>query len=359
MPSLARVLNDRLNHWIFYGFPADGYQLALFRIFLAFYYLIWSGVPGFTDRLGAFPTGIFNPPPGVMRLFSGIPDPLLVQLIDIILPLLWVMLAIGLFTRVVSILLSLIMIVFFGFLYSSGKIDHNFIAWLTLLVMSFSNWGNYWSVDAALGRASAKTHTWPISLMAMILGFGWFTAGTIKIAGGWLATDASMSHAFFLRNYYRTGRSGLLSEWFINLDSAFIWECLDWITILFETGFLLAAFIPVVFRGFTLMALLFHLMVLLQLNITFSHYQPLYLLFWVPCLRLDDLPTFFAERQQRIRLISALVLLLAVLVYYLFGRSPIALLWSSLGLAHLKPLSTLILPFFVLAGGIWWNARRS
>lgn len=358
MSSIVRTLNNCIDRWIFQSFPAEGYQLALFRIFLASYYLVWTGVPQFSHRLAAFPEGIFNPPPGLMRLFQGIPSPTIVQATDIVLPLLWVMLAIGLFTRVVSILLSLTMILFFGFLYSSGKIDHNFIAWLTLLVMAFSNWGKYWSVDAALGRASAKTHAWPITLLAMILGYGWFTAGTIKIAGGWLATNASMSHAFFLRNYYRTGRSGLLSDWFIQLESPLIWEVLDWMTIIFETGFLVAVFIPVVFRGFTLMALLFHLMVLLQLNITFSHYQPLYLLFWIPLLRLDGLPAFFAARQRRIIQVAVGLVLLALGTHYALGRSPVAFLLAAVKLDQLKTLFTLLLPFVLLAAGWWWNTRR-
>lgn len=358
MYSFVTQLGKRLDTWIFAGFSVNADQLSAFRIFFAGYYLLWVGVPSFSNRLAAFPEGIFLPPPGPMRLFSGIPDPWIIQGIDALLPLLWVMLAIGLFTRWVSVLLSVLMILLFGWVYSSGKIDHNFIAWLTPLVMAFSNWGKKWSVDAAWGRSSGTTQAWPVSLMAMILGYGWFTAGTIKIAGGWLDTETAMSQAFFLRNYYGTERAGLLSDWFIQLQSPLIWEGLDWLTIVFETGFLIAAFFPALFRLFTLTAICFHLMVLLQLNIVFAHYQPLYLLFWTPYLSATWLRSFFAERQATKRSIAAGLLLLCLSTEYLANRSPVDLLILMLGDRSLKPFFTLLLPLLIIGTGFWIWLRK-
>jgi hypothetical protein len=67
------------------------------------------------------------------------------------------------------------------------------------------------------------------------------------------------------------GRDALLVPLAIQIDNRFIWELLDWSTILFEVGFLAAVWRPKWFKFFLVIAVFFHFSTQLLMNISFLH----------------------------------------------------------------------------------------
>ena len=351
------------DDWALSGYKVSTLQLGLFRVFYASYFLFWSKVPDFSDTLNAFPKGIFNPPPGLAAMANGIPNSLFLEVADMVILVLFGLLFLGFFTRWVSILLCVLITIMFGFVYGSGKIDHNFVAWLTLLVMSFSNWGASFSLDALLFGKDRSICSWPVSLLSLILGFAWFTAGSVKLLGGWLDITDQMSQAFFLRNYYALDRTDFLAGFFLEIHSPFLWEILDWITVVFEIGFLFAAFIPRLFRIWTLVACVFHLIVFLQLNIPFSEYQPLYLLFWLPLLQTSQVND--TSQKKKILLIGGVFISICFVVQIFQGIPVFLLVLDLLTLDKYYyplllglPLVILLTGFVVSQKKISWPGRN-
>src|SRR5690625_5725460 len=65
--------------------------------------------------------------------------------------------------------------------------------------MAFTNWGAAYSVDSCRQNSSDQTaESWPLTLLALLIGFMMFTAGVPKILGGWLdpSTQAVQGHLF-------------------------------------------------------------------------------------------------------------------------------------------------------------------
>lgn len=154
------------------------------------------------------------------------------------------------------------------------------ILWAILpLVMAFSNWGSNLSLDAEKSMNTKKSENWPISFMALFVGFAFFTSGFAKIYGGWLSTDGAATWQYFINVFYKTGRTDLLANYFTQLDNLYLWESLDWFVVCFETLFLPAVFFPKIFRFFCLLGVIFHFGVFLILNISFSIHIIVFLLF--------------------------------------------------------------------------------
>ena len=75
-----------------------------------------------------------------------------------------------------------------------------------------------------------------------MLGFGFFTAGIIKLLCGWLNPCHSMVYSYFLKFFYIYGLEGILSNVFLQRNWLPFWELQDWMTLFLEMGFLVAIF---------------------------------------------------------------------------------------------------------------------
>lgn len=307
-------LKQFYEKWIFNAYLCTSSQLGLFRIAFIFILIFFVGVPQFSNKIINFPDGFYNPPPFFGQIFSDIPPILYFRITDIILYLGFFCTLIGLFTKVSGITSASLTIINFGFIFSTGKIDHSFILWFTLFIMSFSGWEKNFSIDSIIfNTKNIKVQTWLFSLLSLSLGFAFFTAGLIKLISGWLGTADSMVRAFFLRNYYVQQKQEYLANFFENLNFQLFWEIGDWFTVFFEIGFLAVVFQVSLFRFFTLLAIFFHGMVMLMMNISFSAYFSVYLLFWTPLIpnkiviKIQD--TFHKLTQNRTRLLITILIL--------------------------------------------------
>ncbi|RDV16676.1 hypothetical protein DXT99_02520 [Pontibacter diazotrophicus] len=263
---------------IFDSFQLTPESLGLYRILYALFLLIF-GVPNFT-WISRFPDVFYNPPLlSLHTFFSGFPSYWFLLLVSLGTCISTVLLLFGYKTRLTSILLALFIFTGKSFAYSFGKIDHDFLIWIIPLVMSFSNWGAAYSLDAKLKHQDRVVQNWPVVLLALILSFAMFSAGLPKLLGGWLDISTHAVRGHFLREFYVNERQDLLAPFFLNLNSALVWEFFDYAGVFLEVFFIFAIIRPNLFRFFVICAIFFHVFNYLMLNIAFSINIILYLLF--------------------------------------------------------------------------------
>jgi len=282
--------------------------LGAFRILYALTFVFLLGIPQF-EYLSKLPDFLYNPPPGLARLFSGFPGPGVIHVIDVLIVISILAVLVGWQTRVASYVFGGLVILCKTWAYSLGKIDHDFLVWLVPLCLGW-HWGRGVSVDALVRKNEQhSTVSWPITFYALFLAFGFFSAAVPKILGGWLDPSFSMFREFVNVKLHRQATPDWMGELLSGIHTPFIWEIFDWLTIAFEAGFLLALLNVRAFRIFTAVAVTFHLCVYMTLGIAFTAYFSIYPLFWIPLL----LP-----KEKNVRLKPFLIVLGLLAVYNIF-----------------------------------------
>ena len=202
----------------------------------------------------------FHPPLGPFLLFSGYPSAEWVRLFEGALFLLFAFWLAGRGGWKVGGAISLILTLLSGFVYCTGKVDHDFIILLAPLLLTLPK-----SRDS----------------LAVIIAIYYASSGFAKAAGYWLdpASQASLSWALYYRDVHQP--PALLLDWALHSFPGWFWEVCDLATVGFELAVPLAI-IPR-FRKFILPAIpLFHIGVLLLFGIDFSRllllYRPLAIL---------------------------------------------------------------------------------
>lgn len=350
----------RFEKWIFESYSPSAEGLALYRIFASLFFLFFL-LPDFNyySVLSAFPDDFYAPPPGPMALFDSFPQVWFLQGVHILLVLCWAAILIGYKTKWVSIAAGVLLLILQGFLFSLGKINHELLISVTPIIMAFSNWGAAYSLDAVFGKSDESVQGWPLVLLALVIGFMMFTAGFPKILGGWLDPSTQATKGHLLNQYFVRGREELLAPYAVQWDFPLLWELLDWGTILFEVGFLVAVLRPGWTRLFVCMAVLFHFSTMLTLNIAFLVNFLVYAAF----VKWDSVHSWLQKQANHVNhlrtiLIAALLLTLffAVLKWlsdagFLFSPAEPALHEVILlGIAVLIVIFTAIYKFSGLAG---------
>jgi hypothetical protein len=215
-----------------------------------------------------------------MMLFSDFPPVWIAQAMRLLLIVSLVALLVGYRTRAASLFTGGLLLMGYGFAFSIGKVNHVMLFVLLPFVMSASNWGAAYSIDAHRRSAARQdVHAWPLTLMALLVGFAMFTAGFSKLLGGWLDPTVLATQGHFLKQFFVSGRQDLLAPIFLSIDSVLFWKALDVATVLFEMGFLVAAFHPTATRLFAASAVLFHFSTMMMLNISFAIHLVVYAAF--------------------------------------------------------------------------------
>ncbi len=327
------TLNQKFNRWIFDSYRISPENLGLFRIIYALYFLFINGLPKF-EWIAAYPNALFTPPIGIARFFPGFPPELVLNAFGYIIALLFIFLLFGYKTRFVSLAITCVAVLAKSFDYSLGKICHDLLPWMIPFVMSFSNWGAAYSIDAKKGLANKEVASWPITWMSIILGFAMFTAGYPKMMGGWMMLDSLAVKNYLLSQYFVHENTQLLASFFVNIESPIVWEFFDWAPIIFEIGFLAAIIRPSIFRAFTIIALTFHLMNMLILNIGFEMFAILYLLFWAPLFSVNH--TRIASYFNKIKpaFIVAFGLLYMTMFHFIADR-PLLIVTDAVGIDYI------------------------
>ncbi len=330
-----KTLMTRFGSWLenAYSVPVEG--LALYRIFYAGYFLLIGGVPNFT-WLAQNPDYFYRPIPlSLGTFFSAFPPFWFLATLSVGLGVLFVFLLFGYHTRTVSFLLSVALVVGHTFTYSFGKVDHNILLLLIPGVMAFSSWGEAYSLDAVSGKRTGRpVECWPLTLLAWMLCFAFLTSGIPKLLGGWLQVSSHAIRYHLVENYYIVQRQDFLAPYFINITNDFMWESLDYATIIFEVGFVIAFIHRRLLNVFILVAVLFHYMNLLILNIAFLDNFTTYMAFmsWVPIVAYIEkkgIADFFRRFYTTRNLIIVTLLFLVFLSVIHFTSEDITLTWPS------------------------------
>jgi hypothetical protein len=256
-----------LDRWIFGLLPTAPRSLGIYRILVGAYFVLFMApVVGFPS----FPSSFYAPPLGPFRLLGAPPPSWFFLLVSAGLSVSSVALLVGYRTTVASLTTGLLGFLGDGFVYSYGKIDHTFILVFAVpIIMAASGWGSEYSVDALRRTSRRAVDAWPLSLLALLLGFMMFTAGLPKLLTGWLNPSTHAAEGHFVLNYL-TGRHEFLAPFFLHIQNGAFWEVLDDITVVFEVGFLLAIASRTSLRLFCAVAVLFHTAILLMMNIDFT-----------------------------------------------------------------------------------------
>ncbi len=255
----------------------DARSLSIFRIIFASYLLFFFNPSTRYQWISQFPDIFYNPPVlSIAALFSKIPPDAFFQVVEFLFPLLFIILLFGYKTRYVSLILSLLMMICDSFHYSFGKIDHgHHLPVIMLFLMTFSDWGRYYSIDSYNGikKKFSKKRNYGLSLMALCICFGFFTAGYPKYT--WFDLDLSTQavRSWLNTAYYIKKTDRYLTGYFVELTSNLFWELIDSFAFLFEIMFITACFTNrKIFRVYLCLAVFFHFANYLMLNIGF-HYN--------------------------------------------------------------------------------------
>lgn len=362
-----------LDRWIFGMLPADARSLGIYRILVGAYVVLFIAP---VVRFPSFPGSFFAPPLGPFRLLLAPPPGWFFMLVSAAISVSSVALLVGYRTTAASLATGLLGILAYGFVYSFGKIDHNYIlVFVVPIVMSASGWGSFYSVDGLRRRSHRAVEAWPTSLLALLLGFMMLSAGFPKLLTGWLDPSTHAAQGHFVVNYL-SGRHEFLAPYFLHVQSGVFWEVFDDATVVFEMGFALAILSRTSLRLFCAVAVLFHTAILLVMNIDFTPNLVAYAAFvdWPDVLRRLRPPSFSARRTgmslrlarcpPRLAAVLTVTAGLGLFVATYLGGEPLlglSLRWLHVGqlvpaLCICVPASLLAIVYVVRAG---WQTLRS
>lgn len=236
--------------------------LDIYRKLFALYLLL-AVVPGRYAWVAQFPDAFFVPPLGPALIFSGFPPSLFFSLVHIGIAICAVLLLAGRHVVAASYLAAALL---FGgnlFAYSFGKINHDILLVLAPIVLARA-----WDDNPRAGHQ--PTNAQPLAMLALLIALGMFSAALPKIQSGWLVWDQPALLVHLARNFFVTERPSLLAEILLGVESLWVWKTLDYSTVLLEAGFLFAFLRFGLMRVFLAMACLFHVGVLIIMDIAFS-----------------------------------------------------------------------------------------
>lgn len=317
---------SRFHRWIFHSFPVTKEGLGFMRIVLSLLLLILL-IPGEGLRhlqfLSGLPSDFYAPPPGPMLLIDQFPSYTFFIALHTLSILAVIAMLFGYKTKWASLLSGLTILLLQGLIFSVGKINHEILLAFVPACMAFSNWGAAFSIDSRNEEGNSELESWPLTLIALFLGFMMFTAGFPKVIGGWLDVTTQATQGHLLNQFYMRGRQDLLAETALNFQSIFFWEFLDWATVLFEIGFLVAVFNKRWFNIFVCLAVLFHFSTMLILNIAFLPNFLAYALFLKWDKILADWNTWYQKvtgdnsETSKMRSVISIAILIAILFVFL------------------------------------------
>lgn len=286
----------KLTSWIHEEYALSDRSMSVYRVLFCLVTIFWIGIPNY-HWIAGHPAIIYTPPTySIGSLIHTFPDFIFLEGITMLLTISFGLLLFGRYTKQVSILITILLIIGNSFMYSFGKIDHDILFVLLPGLMAYSGWGNYYSLDAYYdNRLPSKP--WLVTLVAFILGFSMWTAGVPKYLHGWLDPSSQAVYGYFIRKYYSNSELALLATFMVNNFNDYLWEVFDWLAVIFELGFLVAFFKAKIFRVFVFFALCFHLINGLMINVYFIVNTVVYLLFLPPSY--FEKITFWFDRQGR------------------------------------------------------------
>ncbi|HEX7796930.1 MAG TPA: DCC1-like thiol-disulfide oxidoreductase family protein [Vicinamibacterales bacterium] len=270
----------RADRWIHGFVPVTREGLAICRIAFASFYLL-VGLPWFSWTSRNPPGFLVPSPMNIAAALSDFPSVAAMRALDVLIGVCFICLLVGFRTRLVSIVLTLAWTFGNSLRFSFGKIDHEMISVVTPAIMAFAGWGDFYSIDARrYGGEAPAPRTWPVSLLAFLIAYGFLSAGVPKLTT-WIDFDLNTqgTRSWLMYVWTTDGHRSLLVPFFTRINNRWFWEIADWTAVAFEMSVIVSLVRLSTFRAALFAAVWFHLMNLLMLNIGFYNFLPIYLIF--------------------------------------------------------------------------------
>lgn len=335
------------------SFALSDETLSLFRlVFFGLALARWS--PGTLVWVADYPEWLRSPPPGLTQLATRVPPPFVLYAIDLGLGATALLAFLGVRTKIAGISFALLTLVHHSFVFSFGKIDHDFLAVAAVFVLSFSGWGNRFTLaelidaDHSPSTESLAKNSRALSIQFAVVAVAFFSAGLAKVRGGWLDPASQMARNWVV--FYENVASSPppLADQALRLPAA-IWELTDLVTVGLEVGLLALLLLPRFTRLGVLLLIPFHVGVLVTMGIDFSGYLFIYL----PFLAHPDAGRRFAEWWNRSPRTGMRVCLAALIAYTLLTRQLLPLIAGAGSRSYLPNLISFAIALLVLR----WFAR--
>jgi hypothetical protein len=273
--------------------------------------------------IAGFPDSFFNPPPGLTSGFTGFPPRTYFIAVDVILIAAAVFLTAGRHVTLASVLISGGLLAGDVWAYSFGKITHDILLVVLPLFLAAAGW------DGRTSRAR------PMALLALVVSLAMATGAWQKIQTGWLDLSASAVLGHSATSAVTDGES---APWrlALRLLPRASWELMDYVTVGFESAFILLVARASAFRALCGLACFFHVVVAGLMRITFVWNIPAYAAFvdWEPLLSRARLAEPVDRLQRWLSLRGDLPLLAASSILcgiYLRWGSPLRVVARVLG----------------------------
>ena len=184
----------RLDRWIFESHHVSRESQALYRVLFGLFVLLVA-MPT-TTWIGSLPDAAFTPAAGPLQVLDGFPSTRVLQALTLALCFCVVSMILGFHTRAASVVSGLLLIVLVGLEFSFGKIDHNRHLLIAVpLILAASSWGDRLAIAPPRDAGRSRATSWPLTLLAFVIGLFFLWGGLAKVAGGWLdPTTFATSH---------------------------------------------------------------------------------------------------------------------------------------------------------------------
>lgn len=240
------MLHKWFDHWVFRAYRVDVRALALLRVLFALY-VLWQGFFRL-DLMGEIVSNSDWEFWGVGLGESGVPGWVLAG--TTLLGLLAAgLLLLGCWTAWASRLLGLSLLFHYAMWDSIATgLPNGF--WIAFpLIMSWSGWGQAWSIDAKGEDVAPHVAAWPLALWAMCIGFFVAATGWQHLRMGWLGAQHTvlMEHAAGNIHFGKGAFAGQGCLMGYNLEPNG-WKALDLAFVAFELIFLPACLMVRAFR---------------------------------------------------------------------------------------------------------------
>jgi hypothetical protein len=287
---------------------------GLFLLCFIFPYFIWiSDVPQ-----------IFYEPPvlSLTNLFNGFPGESFFLLLNVLLIIFAIFITIGVKARCSAIAYIVLLYIGSNFHFSLGKIDHGFtFQFILLFCMSFSDWGAYLAVWPDKKQMPGKNSR-ALSLLSILLCFGFFTAGFEK-ALYWINFDLSSNGtgAWFYKEL--RFRNYLLAPYIATYLPFWGFKIMDFIAVVFELcPLFLLLHSRKAWQFWLMTACVFHICNCLMLNINFITVSIVYLAFVDYSFLYEKAKRFFEIKINYMVCMLILVSIFCIRFYYLLNKIP-------------------------------------
>lgn len=251
----------------------------------------------------------------------------------------------GLRVRTFGLLTAFLLLAANSMVYSvAGKIIHH--QW-TAFAIALMAW-TVWSGSTTVGRGiSARL------ILAWILGWGLFTSALAKVWGGWLDPSYSAVRGELeVQGLNQAPWTAVASALRDNFGSSSLWELADYGTIALELGLVIAILKPSWFRLAVTLLILFHISILVLMQISFVAVLPAYVPFFAGYLPTAQLITKWQQiLAVGLGLVATFVLLLRI-------PDPLGWLFSVLSApSYLAGVLPLLLLLSIAISGQFLRAR--